>query len=257
VTVVFFIVTRRPTISLHPWALQQRGVLNEFRSVCDHIMSDLSDKLFKLGATGARVDIEKLIDEYWVLRYRRTQQALKVDRLPLVTTHSVEGEDPVLNQIRNVWLFNRKEDPVKVVYHPDFISPTSPLWGMEYEEFVRGCHLGVFPSAYEPWGYTPLEAIAMGVPAMSSDLAGFGTYVSKHLQWQQGAGLWNIHRRGKSFGEAAGEMAHYMMEFCKLDRRGRIGMRNNVEAHSWQFDWHNLAVHYHRAHAMALQRAFG
>lgn len=257
VNVVFFIVTRRPTTSLHPQALQQRGVLNEFRSVCDHIMSDLSDKLFKIGATGSRVDIEKLIDEYWVLRYRRTQQALKVDRLPLVTTHMIEGEDPVINQIRNVWLFNRKDDPVKVVYHPDFISPTSPLWGMEYEEFVRGCHLGVFPSAYEPWGYTPLESIAMGVPAMSSDLAGFGTYVSKHLQWKQGAGLWNIHRRGRGFGESAGEMAHYLLEFCKLDRRGRIAMRNNVEAHSWLFDWHNLATHYHRAHAMALERAFG
>ncbi len=257
VTVVFFIVTRRPTISLHPWALQQRGVLNEFRSVCDHIMSNLSDSLFKLGATGARVDIEKLIDEYWVLRYRRTQQALKVDRLPLVTTHAIDGDDPVLNQIRKVWLFNRKDDPVKVVYHPDFISPTSPLWGMEYEEFVRGCHLGVFPSAYEPWGYTPLEAIAMGVPAMSSDLAGFGTYVSKHLKWQQGAGLWNIHRRGRSFDEAAAEMASCLLDFCKLDRRGRIGMRNNVEAHSWQFDWTNLAAHYHKAHAMALERAFG
>lgn len=257
VTVVFFIVTRRPTTSLHPWALHQRGVLNEFRSVCDHIMSDLSDSLFKIGATGARVDIEKLIDEYWVLRYRRTQQALKVDRLPLVTTHMIDGEDPVINQIRNVWLFNRKDDPVKVVYHPDFISPTSPLWGMEYEEFVRGCHLGAFPSAYEPWGYTPLESIAMGVPAMSSDLAGFGTYVSKHLKWQQGAGLWNIHRRGRGFGEAAGEMANYLLEFCRLDRRGRIAMRNNVEAHSWLFDWNNLATHYHKAHAMALERAFG
>ncbi|MBY0307918.1 MAG: glycosyltransferase, partial [Phycisphaerales bacterium] len=257
VTVVFFIITRRPTTSLHPWALQQRGVLNEFRSVCDHIMSELSDSLFKIGATGARVDLEKLIDEYWVLRYRRTQQALKVDRLPLVTTHMIDGEDPVINQIRNVWLFNRKDDPVKVVYHPDFISPTSPLWGMEYEEFVRGCHLGVFPSAYEPWGYTPLEAIAMGVPAMSSDLAGFGTYVSKHLRWQQGAGLWNIHRRGKGFGDAAGEMARYLLQFCKLDRRGRISMRNNVEAHSWLFDWGNLSAHYHRAHELAMERAFG
>lgn len=256
VTVVFFIVTRRPTRSLHPWALQQRGVLNEFRSVCDHIMSDLSDKLFKIGATGSRVDIEKLIEEYWVLRYRRTQQALKVDRLPLVTTHMIEDEDPVLNQVRNVWLFNRKDDPVKVVYHPDFISPTSPLWGMEYEEFVRGCHLGVFPSAYEPWGYTPLESIALGVPAITSDLAGFGSYVQKHLKWQQGAGLWNIHRRGRSFGDAAAEMTRYLLDFCRLDRRGRIGMRNNVEAHSWLFDWHNLATHYHRAHAMALERAF-
>jgi len=41
------------------------------------------------------------------------------------------------------------------VFHPEFLSSTNPLFKMDYEEFVRGCHLGVFPSYYEPWGYTP------------------------------------------------------------------------------------------------------
>jgi len=44
---------------------------------------------------------------------------------------------------------------VKVIFHPEFLSSTNPLFGLDYEEFVRGCHLGVFPSYYEPWGYTP------------------------------------------------------------------------------------------------------
>ena len=47
------------------------------------------------------------------------------------------------------WLY------VKVIFHPEFLSSTNPLFGLDYEEFVRGCHLGVFPSYYEPWGYTP------------------------------------------------------------------------------------------------------
>jgi len=42
-----------------------------------------------------------------------------------------------------------------VIFHPEFLNSTNPLLGMEYEEFVRGCNLGVFPSYYEPWGYTP------------------------------------------------------------------------------------------------------
>ena len=44
---------------------------------------------------------------------------------------------------------------LQVVFHPEFLSSTNPLFKMDYEEFVRGCHLGVFPSYYEPWGYTP------------------------------------------------------------------------------------------------------
>jgi glycogen(starch) synthase len=127
---------------------------------------------------------------------------------------------------------------------------------MEYDDFVRGCHLGVFPSSYEPWGYTPLECLAMGVPAITSDLAGFGSYVSKQMHWRPGAGLWTVHRRGRGFADAAGEMAGQMLEFCKLDRRARIAMRNQVEAHSWQFDWSNLGEYYHKAHALALERAF-
>ncbi len=44
---------------------------------------------------------------------------------------------------------------VQVIFHPEFLNSTNPLLAMDYEEFVRGCHLGVFPSYYEPWGYTP------------------------------------------------------------------------------------------------------
>jgi glycogen(starch) synthase len=255
-TVVFFIITQRPTRSLHPWALQQRGVLNEFQSVCDQIMAHVGEKLFKQGATGARVDLDKAVEEHWVLRYRRIQQALKVDRLPLVTTHLIDndGEDPIVNQIRNVWLFNRRDDPVKVVYHPDFINPTNPLWGMEYEQFVRGCHVGIFPSAYEPWGYTPLECLAMGVPAVSSDLAGFGSYVLGKYGDHARPGVWVLRRRGRSFHDAAAELCGHLMDFCKLERRGRIALRNQVEALSWEFDWSVLGTAYDEAHKLALER---
>ena len=60
----------------------------------------------------------------------------------------------------------------QVVFHPEFLSHTNPLLGMDYEEFVRGCHMGVFPSYYEPWGYTPAECTVMGIPSMTTNLSG-------------------------------------------------------------------------------------
>ncbi|GAA6078313.1 glycogen [starch] synthase, liver, partial [Tachysurus ichikawai] len=66
-----------------------------------------------------------------------------------------DSTDPILSNIRRIGLFNSRNDRVKIVFHPEFLSSTSPLLPMDYEEFVRGCHLGVFPSYYEPWGYTP------------------------------------------------------------------------------------------------------
>jgi len=253
-TVVFFIVSRRPTKSLHPRALESRGVLYELDRVCDRIAARVREQLTAQAAAGEPLSIEGLIDDYWALRYRRTQAAFKSRDLPMITTHFVEDDDPVINHIRHLQLFNRAEDRVKVVYHPDFISPANPLWGVEYDQFVRGCHLGIFPSAYEPWGYTPLESIAMGVPAVTSDLAGFGRYVQDHMPDHDEWGVEVLERRGKSFNEAAASLADKIMSFCRLDRRGRIGVRNAAEARSSLFDWSELVGAYHKAHNSAFER---
>ncbi len=255
VTAVFFIVTQRPTRSLHPRALQARGVLDELRSVAQHMTESVGEALFRRGAAGERLRLDDLVDEYWLLRFRRTQQALRTERLPLLTTHLLESEagDPVLEQLDALGLRNAKDDPVKVVYHPEFISTTNPLWGMEYDQFVRGCHLGIFPSVYEPWGYTPLECVAMGVPAITSDLAGFGRYVMEmhpdHERW----GLGVLRRRGRTFHDASAELARRLLAFCRMDRRGRIALRNEVAQRAWDFDWSALGRAYHDVHDKALE----
>jgi glycogen(starch) synthase len=254
VTVVFFIVTEQPTRSVHPTALHNRGVLDELRVVSDRLTAGVAERLFRRGAAGERVRLDELADEYWKLRFRRTQQALRTDAPPLNVTHVLENDnDPVLNHMRVLGLGNRRDDPVKVVYHPEFITSVNPLWGIEYEQFVRGCHLGIFPSVYEPWGYTPLECIAMGVPAITSDLAGFGGYVAEAHPDHD---LWGLHvlaRRGREFNAAAADLTRKLVAFCRLDRRARIALRNEVESHSRQFDWTRLGLAYHQAHDKALE----
>lgn len=101
---------------------------------------------------------ELLSEEDQVLLKRRIF-ALKRNSLPPIVTHNMadDANDPVLSQIRRVKLFNNGHDRVKIIFHPDFLNSSNPILGLDYEEFVRGCHLGVFPSYYEPWGYTPAE----------------------------------------------------------------------------------------------------
>lgn len=89
---------------------------------------------------------------------KRRVFALKRNSLPPVVTHNMadDAADPILNQIRRVQLFNRSADRVKVIFHPEFLNSNNPILGLDYEEFVRGCHLGVFPSycgsGTESWG---------------------------------------------------------------------------------------------------------
>lgn len=107
---------------------------------------------------------EILSEEDQILLKRRIF-ALKRNALPPIVTHNMadDSNDPIINQIRRVKLFNASYDRVKVIFHPDFLNSNNPILGLDYEEFVRGCHMGVFPSYYEPWGYTPAECTVVSV----------------------------------------------------------------------------------------------
>ena len=144
---------------------------------------------------------------------------------------------------------------MKVIFHPEFVTPTSPLFNLDYQQFVRGCHMGIFPSYYEPWGYTPMECVALGLPAVTTDLSGFGAYVQHHIPSAAHQGICVLNRRTKSFEETTNNLVDYLMSFVQMNRRQRIEMRNRVERLSELFDWSALVVHYHEAHDMALARA--
>jgi glycogen(starch) synthase len=256
VTVVFFLITRAPVKNVNVQVLESAAALADFREMADAIKQQVGDRLFEASASGRIPDLNELVDDYWRLRLRRAIQAWRRDRPPQIVTHDLQDDqtDSVLQELRRCSLFNREQDPVKVVFHPDFISPTSPLFGLEYEQFVRGTHLGVFPSYYEPWGYTPLESIALGVPAATSDLSGFGSYLQQLLPDHDQRGVYVVGRRGRSFHDAAEDLTDVLLRFCQLSRRERIQLRNSVESFSEHFDWHVQARRYHEAHELALDR---
>ncbi|MCK4873985.1 MAG: glycosyltransferase [Phycisphaerales bacterium] len=252
--VVFFIITRRPTRQIISECLERRAVLGEMRDTCRSIIEQVGERFFEHAVAGQTPKLDGLVDEYWMLRLKRTIQAWRQGGDPPVVTHVLEDEagDLVLGHVKHLHLFNAQHDRVKVVYHPDFISTVSPLWKMEYEQFVRGCHLGVFPSAYEPWGYTPLECIASGIPAVTSDLAGFGRYVQRHFDDHDDWGMWIVDRRSRDFHDSAAQLARIMLRFCGLDRRERMKMRNAAEQHAGAFDWADLVRFYNTAHEQAV-----
>ncbi len=254
--VVMFFITKQPYHSINPQALQSRAMLDEVKAACEAIQKQIGDKLFYAAATSpdqSLPDLNSFVDDYWRLRLRRTLHSWKTGDLPSVVTHNlVHDNDEILNFLRVTNLVNNKHDKVKVIYHPDFVSPSNPLFGMEYGQFVRGCHLGVFPSYYEPWGYTPLESIASGVPAVTSDLSGFGDYVLNTIPDYEDKGIYVVTRKDKTFEEVAEELANTMLNFVKLTRKERIQQRNRVESSSDYFDWSVLADYYDKAHEAAV-----
>ncbi|MCW5909648.1 MAG: glycosyltransferase [Cyclobacteriaceae bacterium] len=256
-TVVMFFVTRRDFYSIKPEVLQSRAVMEEIRQTCDAIQRQVGKRLFFESTVRQDHRLPQLndfVDEYWKLRYRRTIQSWKSTRMPLPVTHKLvnEDDDEILQFLVRRNLLNRKEDKVKVVYHPDFINSTNPLFGMDYSQFVRGCHLGIFPSYYEPWGYTPLECMASGVPAVTSDLSGFGDYLLQNMPDHEKGGMFVVERGKRTFDWSARQLAVFLHKFLQQDRRSRIMQRNNVENYSSAFDWDNLITHYEEAYQKLL-----
>ncbi|TKT91329.1 glycosyltransferase [Dyadobacter frigoris] len=256
-TVVMFIVTKQPYYSVNPDVLQSRAVLNELQETCTAIEKEVGEKLFLAAASGVdhkMPDLNNFVDEYWRLRLRRTIQTWKTDKLPAFVTHDLKQEDGITDFCRKANLINNERDRVKIVYHPDFISSTNPLFGLDYGQFVRGCHLGVFPSYYEPWGYTPLECVVRGVPTVTSDLSGFGDYIMQIMRDYENRGIYVINRKSQTYAQAADQMADILFKFVKMQRRDRIMQRNRVENISDVFDWMNLRSYYDTAHDLATKR---
>jgi len=258
-TVVMFFVTKQPFHSVNPEVLQSRVMMEEIRETCVAIEKEIGRKLFYEAASSNEFKLPSLrdfVDDYWQLRYRRTLQSWKTHKLPSVVTHNLvnDAKDEILNFLRTSNLVNHAHDRVKVVYHPDFISVTNPLFGLDYGQFVRGCHLGIFPSYYEPWGYTPLECIARGVPTVTSDLSGFGDYVVNKMATKDTDGICVVKRRNRDFNDAANQLANYLFQYVKYNQRERIALRNHVESSSEEFDWQNLTKYYDKAYELVLEK---
>ncbi|MDX2188350.1 MAG: glycosyltransferase [Bacteroidota bacterium] len=255
--VVMFFITKQPYYSINPTALETRAILEEIRETCDSITKKVGEKLFYNAASNfdnKLPNLSEFVDDYWKLRLRRTLQTWRNSNLPLVVTHNLvnDAQDPILNYLRAANLVNHRHDPVKIVYHPDFITSSNPLFGMDYSQFVRGCHLGVFPSYYEPWGYTPLECIASGVPTVTSDLSGFGDYVVANMPNHEETGIYVTNRKTKDYFASAEQLSNQLLAFVKMNRRQRIDQRNKTERASVGFDWSELTKYYTVAYEKAI-----
>lgn len=259
-TVVSFFITRQPFYTFNPNVLQSKAQIEDVWRVCEEIKEQVGRRLYTeiTSAEGPYKfpELSALVDDYLRLKLRRNIQGWKTHQLPKIVTHTLkdDSKDEILNFLRTANLVNNRHDKVKVVYHPDFISTSNPLFKMDYNTFVRGCHLGIFPSMYEPWGYTPLECLASGIPSVTSDMAGFGDYVLNGVPNHNEKGLYIIKRRGRDFYETAEDLANMMFDFVNMSRRERIALRYKCEDASLHFDWSNLGKYYDEAYRLVVTR---
>ncbi|KAJ9113752.1 glycogen synthase isoform 1 [Naganishia adeliensis] len=263
-TVVAFIIMPAATNSYTIEALKGQAVMKQLRDTVTEIQTKVGDRIFEHasryhGEIGTEVpDPNTLLLDSDKVALKRRVFALKRSSLPPIVTHNMQDDstDPILNQIRRVELFNRSSDRVKVIFHPEFLNSNNPVLGLDYEEFVRGCHLGVFPSYYEPWGYTPAECTVMGIPSVTTNLSGFGCFMEDLLEQPNDYGCYIVDRRSQSVEDSVEALTNTLLGFVTKTRRQRINQRNRTERVSELLDWKSLGNEYIKARQLALRRAY-
>ncbi|CAD5213365.1 unnamed protein product [Bursaphelenchus okinawaensis] len=258
VTVIAFIIYPANANSFNVDSLRGQAVCKQLRDSIQNIKDNLGQRLFESCLRGHIPEVEDLISPTERVSLKRCLLSSKRDNLPPICTHNMvdDGNDQVLNAFRRCHLFNQDHDRVKVIFHPEFLSSASPLIGLDYEDFVRGCHMGVFPSYYEPWGYTPAECTVRGIPSITTNLSGFGCFIEKQVPDHDNYGIFVVDRRFKSGHESVQQLAEILLNYCSLNRRQRVILRNRTERLSELLDWKTLGGLYREARRMALKKLY-
>lgn len=173
---------------------------------------------------------------------------------PALSTHEVHGgdSDAILSACRQAGLLNRKEDRVKVILYPGYLTGSDGLLNLSYYEAISGTHLGIFASSYEPWGYTPLESAALGVPAITTDLAGFGRHIDGERTTDKGIIVLKRLRRPRE--DVVAELAKSLQDFSELSHADRVLHGFAAKEFASACDWSVFIGQYREAYAKALER---
>ena len=166
------------------------------------------------------------------------------------------GHDNVLNMMKYYDMHNRHDENVKVIFLPCYLDGNDGIINLTYYDVVLGNDLCIYPSYYEPWGYTPLEAVAFKVPCITTDLAGFGLWANKEFghSGQLEDGVKVIHRTDYNYSEVADYIKDTVAEFSAMSKTQVDACRKAAEALSKKALWKEFIKYYYEAYDIALRK---
>ena len=185
--------------------------------------------------------------------------ATKPHRLfdPVITHHLHNQDcDPIYNRINMLGFHNDPKDKLTIIDVPCYLNGNDGIFDMSYYDLLPGLDAAVFPSYYEPWGYTPLESAAFGVPTITTDLAGFGQWVLDRFGDDSDRyGVKVLHRTDGNYEETYRSIAMSMMNLYVMSDKMNRAIRNANRTTSKAASWDNFIGCYDEAYTYALDKA--
>lgn len=191
---------------------------------------DLSDRM--TGADKSKGALEQPIITHWL--------------------HHME-QDPVCNQLKWLNLNNEKGDKVKVIFVPIYLTGLDTVFRESYYDLLIGMDATVFPSYYEPWGYTPLESIAFSIPTITTSLSGFGIWALKQTGSSEiESGVAIIPRDDYNQIAVSEAIRDNLLKLSAMDDKEILKVRKNASELAAEAGWDSFIEYYHQAYSIAL-----
>jgi glycogen synthase len=234
--------------------VEAREAFRNIKDLLEEEEEDIEENILYNVVSGKKISEKSIFDKEYILEMKKKLLKLKSKNgsAPL-STHNISKEenDPIINAFKKAGLENKEEDKVKVIFYPIYLSGADGLCDLDYYQSIQACHLGIFPSYYEPWGYTPLETAALGVASLTSNLSGFGKYFYDDLHDKKIPGIYILDIENQNKEKMMENFTDILYKYTLFTKKKRID--NKIQAHKVAFlaDWENFAVHYIEAHNLA------
>ena len=244
-----YVKDRKPTVMEH------LALFETMEGMVEKESKKIEGRIISMFAEGKMPTKSGVFDKDFLYDMKKMELQFKKNRgkNPPLTPFELEDNNAVIKMLEKRGLLNRKEDKVKVIYYPAYLSRVDGLLSMNYYDAIIGCHLGVFPSYYESWGYTPLETAALGLSSVTTDLAGFGRFIKGQLN-EGDMSISILHRDGKSNEDVVRELEDVMLRMYRSTKKERIQWKARAKQLSTLGDWSFLIKNYIKAYELALKK---
>ncbi|MFB6191014.1 MAG: glycogen/starch synthase [Candidatus Nanohaloarchaea archaeon] len=253
--VFFFVPTDVSRVK--PEVLENMSLYQELEDYVDSVMPEIRSSLIDSLTSGEEAGerLKELIDESsaGLESLQKNFHDKKGNAAPNCAFDLNYAEDEILHRMHHRGLRNREDDRVKVIFYPTYLSMGDKLLSMSYNDAIVACSAGVFPSYYEPWGYTPVETAANGALSITTDMAGFGQFLLENTGEEDRKGIRVLERQDVSDGEASGRLAEMIEDIVSYSKTEITERKHNARRLAQLTSWEKLGKNYKEAHEMAVK----
>lgn len=233
---------------------------NEFRNKGLDVFLDSMNVLRSKWSDSERKIVAFMMVPAWVKEARtelkdKLESKTSADLENRIITHDINnyGDDSIYGKMRYLGMANSMDENTYIIYVPCYLNGEDGIFDMDYYDLLIGLDCTIFASYYEPWGYTPMESVAFGIPTITTDLSGFGQWVQSECgAGFDKSGVTVIHRTDSNYSEVVDKISSVVYDYLNSDDKHKKKARENAKKTANKATWNNFIKYYEIAYNEAI-----